>query len=124
MEYKSSSCSSECLVENTGPVTDATGFSAFVFFKLLFREENFYRIAEETNRYARQLNATTEDPNWCETKAIEIRAFLGVNILLGIKQLLEIHSYWSKNLLLGVPGNSEDIFSKQIYKNLPISSPQ
>ena len=104
-------------VENTGPVTDATGFSAFDFFKLLFREENFDRIAEETNHYARQLNATTEDPNWCETNAIEIRAFLGVNILFGIKQLPEIHLYWSKNLLLGVP-EIQKIFSRNRFTKI------
>ena len=69
----------------------------------LFREENFDRIAEETNRCTRQLTATTADPKWYETNAIEIRAFSGVNILFGIKQLPEIHLYWSKNPLLCIP---------------------
>ena len=64
---------------------------------------NFDRIAEETNRYARQLITTTADLTWYETNTIEIRAFFGVNILFGIKQLSEIHSYWSRNPLLGVP---------------------
>ena len=42
-------------VENTGPVTDVPGTSsALDFFKLLFKDEDFNRIAQETNRYARQ----------------------------------------------------------------------
>ena len=49
-------------VENTGPVTDVTGTSALDFFKLMFKEENFNRIAEETNRYARQTMAIKADP--------------------------------------------------------------
>ena len=90
-------------MENTGPVTDATRFSALDFFNLFFKDENFDRIAEKTNCYARQLIATTADLTWYEMNAIEIRAFFGVNILFGIKQLPEIHSYWSRNPLLGVP---------------------
>lgn len=88
--------------ENTGPVTNATRFSALHFFKLMFKDKNFDRNAKETNRYARQSIATKADLKWYETKAIDICAFFGLNILFGIKQLTEVHSYWSKNLLLGV----------------------
>ena len=42
-------------VENTGPVTDVTSKSALDVFKVMFKEENFNRIAEETNCYARQM---------------------------------------------------------------------
>lgn len=104
-------------VQNTGPVTNVTGTSSLDFFKLMFKEENFDRIAEETNRYARQAMAIKADPEWRETNAVEIRAFFAVNIMFGIKQLPEIHSYWSKNPLLGVP-EIQKVFSRNRFKKI------
>lgn len=104
-------------VQNTGPVTNVTGTSALDFFKLMFKQENFDRIAEETNRYARQAMAIKADPEWRETNAVEIRAFFAVNIMFGIKQLPEIHSYWSKNPLLGVP-EIQKVFSRNRFKKI------
>ncbi|PFX20609.1 Peptide methionine sulfoxide reductase MsrB [Stylophora pistillata] len=101
-------------VQNTGPVTNVTGTSTLDFFKLMFKEENFDRIAEETNRYARQAMAIKADPEWRETNAVEIRAFFAVNIMFGIKQLPEIHSYWSKNPLLGVPEIQKEGVSQHV----------
>ena len=90
-------------VQHTGPVTDVTGTSALDFFKLLFKDETFDRIAVETNCYAQQSIAVKPDPLWHETTANEICTFFALNILSGIKQLPEIHAYWSKNLFLGIP---------------------
>ena len=101
-------------VENTGPVT---GTSALDFFKLMFKEDNFNRIAEETNRYARQMMAVKADPAWRETNADEIRAFFAVNIMFGIKQLPEVHSYWSKNPLLGAR-EIQKVFSRNRFKKV------
>ena len=69
----------------------------------MFKDSNFDRIAEETNRYARQAMETKPDPAWHETDAEEVKAFFALNILFEIKQLPEVYSYWSKNQLLGVP---------------------
>ena len=69
----------------------------------MFKDNNFDRIAEETNRYARKAMETKPDPAWRETDAEEVKAFFALNILFGIKQLPEVYSYWSKNQLLGVP---------------------
>ena len=90
-------------VQHTGPVTDVTGTSALDFFKLLFKDENFNQIAVETNCYAQQSIAVKVDPLWYETTADEICTFFALNILSGIKQLPEIHAYWSKNPFLGIP---------------------
>ena len=90
-------------VANTGPVRDIQGYSTPTFFNLMFKDSNFDRIAEETNRYARQAMETKPDPAWRETDAEEVKAFFTLDILFGIKQLPEVYSYWSKNQLLGVP---------------------
>ena len=49
-------------VANTGPVRDVRGYSSLNFFNLMFKDSNFDRIAEETNRYARQAMETKPDP--------------------------------------------------------------
>ena len=90
-------------VANTGRVRDIRRYSTLNFFNLMFKNSNFDRIAEETNRYARQAMETKPDPAWRETDAKEVEAFFALNILFGIKQLPEVYSYWSKNQLLGVP---------------------
>ena len=87
-------------VANTGLVRDVRGYSTINFFNLMFKDSNFDKIAEETNRYVRQVMDTKPDPAWRETE--EVKAFFALNILFGIKQLPEVYSYWSKNQLLGV----------------------
>ncbi|RMX52181.1 hypothetical protein pdam_00024723, partial [Pocillopora damicornis] len=66
-------------------------------------DSNFDRIAEETNCYARQAMVTKPDIAWCEIDTEKVKAFFALNILFGIKQLPEVHLYWSKNQLLRVP---------------------
>lgn len=90
-------------VTYTGLVRDVRGYSTLKIFNLMFKDTNFDRIAEETNRYARQAMEANPDPAWRETDAEEVKAFFALNILFGIKQLPEVYSYCSKNQLLGVP---------------------
>ena len=71
-------------VPNTGRVRDVQGYSTLNFFNLMFKDSNFDRIAEETNRYARQAMETKPDPAWRETDAKEVEAFFTLNILFGI----------------------------------------
>ena len=52
-------------------------------------------IVDETNRYAQQSLQGTEK-EW-STNAEEIRAYLGIMILMGINRLPEIRDYWSNN---------------------------
>ena len=42
------------------------------------------------------------DPHWHETTTSEMKAFVGLHVLFGIKQLPSYRLYWSKNPLLGV----------------------
>ena len=90
-------------VANTGLVRDDRGYSTINFLNLMFKDSNFDKIAEETNRYVRQAMETKPDPAWRETDAEEVKAFFALNILFGIKQLPKVYSYWSRNQLLGVP---------------------
>lgn len=46
----------------------------------------------------------TVDAKWVETTVTEMRAFLGINILMGICQMPEADMFWSSNNLLGNVG--------------------
>lgn len=58
----------------------------------------FHLIAEETNRYAQFKGAV----NFLVTPT-EISAFVGINIGMGIVNMLCVHDYWSTNLVLHHP---------------------
>ena len=108
-------------VANTGLVRDVRGYSTINFLNLMFKDSNFDKIAEETNRYARQVMETKPDPAWRETDAEEVKAFFALNILFGIKQLPEVYSYWSKNQLFGVPKVQKDFSEELFCQNIAIS---
>lgn len=76
--------------------------NALDFLLLLFPETLIAHIVTETNRYAKQCIAKKPDRHWFDTTVEEMKAFLGLNILFGIKSLPEIKLYWSKDPLLGV----------------------
>ncbi|XP_060562864.1 piggyBac transposable element-derived protein 4-like [Ruditapes philippinarum] len=74
------------------------------FFLLLFPVELICLITRLTNEYAvwrmSQLGARFDDL-WEEVTVHEMRAFLGINILMGINQLPEAKMYWSTDPLIG-----------------------
>lgn len=89
--------------EDVGPKSELSDEKKAVdFFLLLFPTELLIKIVEETNRYAQQCIETKPDPRWYETTLEEIKAFLALNILFGIKRLPELKMYWSSEPLLGV----------------------
>ena len=81
----------------------------------MFKDSNFDKIAEETNRYVRQVMDTKPDPAWRETE--KVKAFFALNILFGIKQLPKVYSYCSKNQLLGVP-KVQNIFLRNRFAKI------
>ena len=94
----------EDFVEPTGPTSRVPeDGNAMDFFFLLWPEELFAKIVEETNRNAQQCIRTKPDPSWYETTCEEMRAFIALNVLFGIKSLPETRLFWSKNPYLGVP---------------------
>ncbi|XP_022793844.1 piggyBac transposable element-derived protein 4-like [Stylophora pistillata] len=94
----------EEFVECTGPTSrvpeDGT---ALDFFLLLWPEDLFEKIVEETNRHAEQCIQTKPDPRWYAATCEEMRAFFALNILFGIKSLPETRMYWSRDNFIGVP---------------------
>lgn len=61
-------------------------------FSLLFPEELFERIVFETNLYAVQEKL---DNTYIPTTLDEMKCFIGVNVLMGIKRLPSYKDYWS-----------------------------
>ena len=87
------------------PFTETTGVthnldataSEMDFFNLLFTDDMLENIVVQTNLYARQSIAVKPDPAWEDTSREEMRAFLGMNILMGIVVLPGQHMYWSSD---------------------------
>ena len=82
---------------------------ALDFFYLMFDEDQFETIAGETNRYAiskkeakRRTKPTWNDPTWYATDAEEVKAFFGLNILMGIHRLPQYWCYWASDEYLHV----------------------
>ncbi|XP_020622237.1 piggyBac transposable element-derived protein 5-like [Orbicella faveolata] len=63
------------------------------FFYLMFPEELIEHIVIGTNCYAQECIATTLDHKWLETTFTEMKAFIGLRVLFGIKQLPATHLY-------------------------------
>ena len=42
----------------------------------------------------------TSDPHWCATTALEMQAFVGLSIAMGIKDMPEYRDYWSEEPII------------------------
>ena len=106
--------------ERVGPAhslpLDASELS---YFLLLFTIEMITRLVLETNLYAEQCQTASgvRDSAWHATTIEEMRAYIGVNILMGFHQLPEIDHYWSSDDMLGVPGVMK-IMAKHRFKKM------
>ena len=89
--------------ENTGPVNVLGRDKREVdFFRLLFPVGLLAWIANETNRFARQVQAVKgRDTRWTETNMDEICVFIGIRIYMSVVDLPDIKMYWSKDYLFG-----------------------
>ena len=109
----------------TGPVSHVPdNKSAIDFFHLMFPESLIETIVTETNRYARQCTAVKPDAKWYDTTLAEMKAYLGLHIIFGIKQLPANRHYWSKDPVLGVqavqkvmPRNRFDKLTQYLHVN-------
>jgi hypothetical protein len=100
----------------TGPWPDPTQRfrrnrpSARHFFDLFWDDSTVNDLVRETNRYARQQCTMENDPRrrgrpagsnggpkWTPTDRVEMRAFLGVVILMGLKTSPTIRDYWKQD---------------------------
>ncbi|KAJ8300456.1 hypothetical protein KUTeg_021975 [Tegillarca granosa] len=72
------------------------------YFFLLMPEIFYEVVAHETNLYAEQkIRQNGPDPRWHLTTPEEIRAYIGINIMFGIKQLPRLWCYWSPDPRFG-----------------------
>ena len=80
-------------VEQTGVTHNLNPDARPIDYIFWFLPQEFFEIlATETNRYAEQKGP---NPRWSPTNAEEMRAFVSVNIFMGVRQLPRISNYWS-----------------------------
>ena len=72
------------------------------YFRILFPDSLFEHMVEQTNKYAlyRQRRSGKSDPHWHPTDVREIKAFVGLNILMGINQLPDTGMYWASDIFI------------------------
>ena len=99
--------------ERQGILVDTTNFTPVDFFYLFMPEAEFELISVETNRYAMQYLDDTADPpprtrflSWIDTSKAEKKAFIALQIAMGLCQKPSIPSYWNKFWLTYTPFNS------------------
>ena len=73
------------------------------YFMLLFDDDCFQLVADQTNLYASQ-NPPGGRYKWYDTTVNEIKLFVGMIIAMGLHQVPQLEDYWSSDMLLGVPG--------------------
>ena len=86
-------------------------------FKKLFNDEILNVIVRETNRYARQKLAGDALDKWQDVTLEEIKAFLGVSVVMGVNILPSISDYWSSNQFLRNEG-IQKVMTKNRYENI------
>ena len=88
-------------VLNAGPKLprnfDVSDASPLSYFTLMMEDGMFGVMADETNAYAAlcQREKGTDDRLWTPTDATEIKAYLGISMLMGINPMHEYSDYWS-----------------------------
>ena len=72
-------------------------------FLLIFGEDTFQLLADQTNLYARQLPPGASY-KWYDTSADEMKLFIGMILAMGVHRLPQLEDYWSSHPLLGAKG--------------------
>ena len=83
------------------------------YFSLLFSEEMLAHMVTQTNLYAVQLAPWTD----FSTNKEELRAYIGINMLMGIVVEPELSLYWSGNKYFGIQG-VKDVMTRERFKTL------
>ena len=89
-------------IERPGILVDTTRFEPVDYFYQYFPEEAFNLMAAETNRYADQFFDTPVDfspssrfHTWTDTSVDEIKAFVALQIAMGLCNKPAISDYWN-----------------------------
>jgi hypothetical protein len=75
----------------------AKSTTALDAFQHIFDVSLFTKIAEETNICAAQKQHSHPDPTWTPTTVAEIKAFIGIHIIMGLVRYPRYHLYWSQD---------------------------
>lgn len=82
-------------------LVDTNDFKPVDYFSLLFPDEAFDLMSEETNRYAMQYLDTTADFSenshfhyWHDTSSEEMKAYVALQIAMGLCQKPSLEDYW------------------------------
>ena len=64
---------------------------------MMMEDSMFGKLAAETNSYAAlcQREKGTDDKLWTPTDVVEMKAFVGLSMLMGINPMHEYADYWS-----------------------------
>lgn len=89
------------------------------YFFLLFSAELSGDIARHTNAYAKWAmdREGSVDPYWTDCTPQEVRAFIGINIIMGIDKLPDTRLYWSTDDLVGNAGISKTMTSSRYLQH-------
>ena len=89
--------------EETGPTQGLEETSKEIdFFHLLFQKNIYGMLAEETNRYAQQLQTERcMDKYWQPTTLDEIQTFIGMRVYMSEVDLPELRMYRSEDRFFG-----------------------
>ena len=108
-------------IERPGILVDTTGFEPVDYFYQYFPEEAFNLMAAETNRYADQFFYTPVDfspssrfHTWTDTSVDEIKAFVALQIAMGLCNKPAISDYWNTYWLTTT--NFGDVMSRNRFE--------
>lgn len=88
------------------------------YFRILFPDSLFEHMVEQTNKYAlyRQRRSGKSDPHWHPTDVREMKAYVGLNILMGINQLPDTGMYWASDIFIGNAGFKKTMTARRFEK--------
>ncbi|KAM4597687.1 piggyBac transposable element-derived protein 4-like [Polymixia lowei] len=88
------------------------------YFRILFPDSLFEHMVEQTNNYAlyRQRRGGKSDPHWHPTDLREMKAYVGLNILMGINQLPDSGMYWASDIFIGNAGFKKTMTARRFEK--------
>lgn len=90
--------------EPVGPRNILPGVATPVdFFGQVFDEDLLRHIVDQTNLYARQNPPSSSRYRWFDISIQELKAFIGVRIIMGLNVRHSYRDYWSQDPLLGAP---------------------
>ena len=103
--------------QRRGVLLDTDEYNPVDYFDLFFPNEVYELMATETNRYADQFRAYNPDRGqhsrfnaWEETNISEMKAYVALQIAMGLCQKHELADYWEKYWLTSL--NFSDVMSK------------